>query len=97
MTTKRRVKKEIDYFVSDLILDCFTYASVTKNPEDAETLEIVSETLSLRNELRDRANHPERRNESDSVKSFYDKLADDLIKGVDTGYDKLRKLAAGRE
>ena len=34
MTSRRRLKKEIDYVVSDLILDCFTYTSLYNKPND---------------------------------------------------------------
>jgi hypothetical protein len=97
MTTRRRIKKEIDYLVSDLILDCFAFANFAKNPDDEATMRVVTETLSLRNQLRDRANHPERRGDAHSVKVFYDQLARELIAGIDSGYDKLGRLAGRSE
>ncbi|HAQ20567.1 MAG TPA: hypothetical protein DCR40_15260 [Prolixibacteraceae bacterium] len=92
MTSRRRLKKEIDYVVSDLILDCITYTNLYQKPNDAEAMEIVQGTLIMRNELRDLANHPEKRAESESVKSHYDNIAKTLIGGVDEGYGKLGKL-----
>jgi hypothetical protein len=92
MTSRRRLKKEIDYVVSDLILDCFTYINLYQKPNDAETLEIVQGSLVLRDELRDLANHPEKRSEGETVKSFYDNIAATLIGGVDEGYGKLGKM-----
>jgi hypothetical protein len=92
MTSRRRLKKEIDYVVSDLILDCFTFTNMSPKPNDEVTLEIVQETLILRNELRDRANHPEKKAESETMKSFYDNIANTLIGGVEEGYVKLGKL-----
>ncbi len=92
MTSRRRIKKEIDYVVSDLILDCLTYTHLYKKPNDEEALQILQGTLVLRNELRDLANHPEKRGESDSVKSHYDNIAKTLIGGVEEGYGKLGKL-----
>ena len=41
MTSKRRLKKEIDYVVSDLILDCFTYTSLYEKPNDEAALLII--------------------------------------------------------
>ncbi len=92
MTSRRRIKKEIDYVVSDLILDCLTYTHLYKKPDDEEALQIVQGTLILRNELRDLANHPEKKSESESVKSHYDNIAKTLIGGVEEGYEKLGKL-----
>jgi hypothetical protein len=92
MTSRRRIKKEIDYVVSDLILDCLTYTHLYKKTDDEEALQIVQGTLILRNELRDLANHPEKKSESESVKSHYDNIAKTLIGGVEEGYGKLGKL-----
>jgi hypothetical protein len=92
MTSRRRLKKEIDYVVSDLILDCLTYTSLYQKPNDPEALEIVQGALILRNELRDLTNHPEKKGESETVKSHYDNIAATLIGGVDEGYGKLGKM-----
>ena len=92
MTSRRRLKKEIDYVVSDLILDCFTYTSLYQKPNDAQALEIIQESLTLRNELRDLANHPEKIDKSESKKSFYDNIANTLVGGVEEGYIKLGKM-----
>lgn len=91
MTSRRRLKKEIDYVVSDLVLDCFTYTNLYQKPNDEEALQIVQDTLTLRNQLRDQANHPEKKGDSTS-KSYYDNLAKTLLEGVDAGYEKLGKL-----
>ena len=92
MTTRRRLKKEIDYVVSDLILDCITYTNLYQKPNDEEALQIVQDTLVMRNSLREQVNHPEQRNNSETPKSFYDNIAKTLIVGVDEGYGKLGKL-----
>jgi hypothetical protein len=92
MTSRRRLKKEIDYVVSDLILDSITYTNLYQKPNDTEALQIVQDTLILRNKLRDEANHPENKGKSGTVKSYYDNIAKTLVEGVDEGYGKLGKL-----
>jgi len=92
MASKQRLKKEIDYIVSDLILDCFTYTGLHQKPNDEEVLQIVQDTLVLRNELRQQVNHPEKKSESQTVKNFFDNIAKSLLEGVDNGYQKLEKL-----
>ncbi len=92
MASRRRLKKEIDYIVSDLILDCFTYTNMHQKPNDEEAMQIVQDTLALRNDLRNKSNHPEMKGESMSSKSYYDMLAKTLLEAVDSGYDKLGKL-----
>jgi len=68
-----------------------------QKPNDAQTQEIIQQTLSLRNELRDLANHPEKKNKAETRKHFYDNVADTLIAGVDEGYLKLGKLMNPQE
>jgi len=92
MTTRRRLKKEIDYVVSDLILDSMTYANLKQKPNDEEALQIVNETIELRNKLRNKANHPEQKENTETAKTFYDNIATTLVESVDKGYTKLGKL-----
>lgn len=92
MTTRRRLKKEIDYVVSDLILDCMTYANLNQTPNDEETIKIVQDTMELRHDLRHMANHPELRGNSETPKTYYDTISKTLLEGVDKGYKKLGKL-----
>jgi hypothetical protein len=92
MASRQRLKKEIDYIVSDLILDCFTFANLQQNPNDEAVLKIVQDTLTMRNELRLQVNHPEKRDASQSVKSYFDNIAKVLIDRVEEGYEKLGKM-----
>lgn len=92
MASRRRLKKEIDYLVSDMILDCFTFLSLDQKSKNEEALKVVEQTLSIRNELRDKANHPERKESGTSTKSYYDNIAKSLLEGLDGGYLKLVEL-----
>ena len=92
MTSRRRLKKEIDYVVSDLIIDSITYTNLYQKPNDKDALQIVQDTLALRHKLRDEANHPEKKGKSGTVKSYYDNIAKCLMDGVDEGYAKLGKM-----
>lgn len=92
MTNKRRLKKEIDYLVSDLIYDCFTFLGLYESADNSEAMQVVQNTLIVRNELRDKANHPEKREAGVSVKSHYDAIARQLVSTLDEGYSKLGKL-----
>jgi len=91
MTSKRRIKKEIDYVVSDLVLDCFTYINLYQGSKDEEAMQIVQRILVLRNQLRNQANHPEKK-EGGKSKAYYDQIAKTLISGIDDEYSKLKQL-----
>ncbi len=92
MASRQRLKKEIDYVVSDLILDCFTFNNLQQKPNDEAVSQIVQDTLAMRNTLRYQVNHPESKATTQTVKSYFDNIAKVLIDNVDESYAKLGKL-----
>lgn len=92
MASRQRLKKEIDYIVSDLVVDCFTFINMRQKAENDDVLLIIQDTLNLRGDLRDQANHPENKAEGQSTKSYYDNIAKVLIDSVESSYAKLSKL-----
>jgi hypothetical protein len=92
MASRQRLKKEIDYIVSDLVVDCFTFMTMQQEPNKPEVLQIVQDTLNLRNELRFQANHPGNKGESQSTKNYYDNIAKVLVDSIEESYQKLGKL-----
>ncbi len=92
MASIQRLKKEIDYIVSDLVVDCFTFMTMQQEPNKPEVLQIVQDTLNLRNELRHQANHPENKEASQSTKNYYDNIAKVLVDSIEGNYQKLGKL-----
>ncbi len=94
MASKQRLKKEIDFIVSDLVIDCFTFMTMQQNTENPEILKIVEDTLNLRNELRFKVNHPETKEETQTVKSYYDNIAKVLVSSIEGSYEKLGAFVA---
>jgi len=92
MASRQRLKKEIDYVVSDLILDCFTFINMRAKTENEDVLQIVQESLNLRGDLLNQVNHPENKTETQTVKSYFDNIAKVLIDSVEESYVKLGKL-----
>jgi len=92
MASRQRLKKEIDYVVSDLILDCFTFINMRAKTENEDVLQIVQDTLNLRGDLINQVNHPENKTETQTVKSYFDNIAKVLIDTVEESYVKLGKL-----
>lgn len=92
MASRRRLKKEIDYVVSDLILDCFTFINMRAKTENEDVLQIVQESLNLRGDLIEQVNHPESKSEKQTVKNYFDNIAKVLIDTVEESYVKLGKL-----
>ena len=92
MASRQRLKKEIDYVVSDLILDCYTFINMRSKTENEDVLQIVQDTLTLRNSLRDQVNHSESKDVKQTVKNYFDNIAKVLIDTVEESYVKLGKL-----
>jgi hypothetical protein len=92
MTTRRRLKKEIDYVISDLVLDCMTYTHLYNKPNDENALKIIQDTMEMRNRLRDEVNHPEQKDNAMTTKSYYNNIAKTLLAEVNNGYSQLGKL-----
>jgi len=92
MASRQRLKKEIDYIVSDLVYDCFTFINMRQQENNEDVLQIVQDTLTTRNDLRVKSNHPEYKAEGQSTKNYYDEIAKELVSNVEGSYEKLSKM-----
>lgn len=92
MASRQRLKKEIDYVVSDLIIDCYTFNNLQQKPNDEVVNQIISDTLAMRNNLRSRVNHPESKKVTETKKAYFDQIAKELIDSVEASYEQLGKL-----
>ena len=92
MASIRDLKKDIDYLVSLVVVDCFQYVTYFDNADKEAAYKIVENILAERNELRKRANHPDGKDNPKLVKKFYHKVAEDLMKACDKAYAELGAL-----
>ncbi len=91
MASRRRLKKDIDYLCFEVIADCYNFSSL--HPENREkTMEIIRKTVSNRNELIARVNHPDGKDNPKMVKQHYKAVFNDLMKGTDEAFTDLSKL-----
>jgi len=87
MASIRHIKKDIDYLISEVISDCWTFMYLYPEKKQEEALAIVNETIDLRNNLIERANHPEGK-----AKDHYKAIFKDLLTGVDASFKKISEL-----
>ncbi|MDR3180487.1 MAG: hypothetical protein LBT61_00975 [Prevotellaceae bacterium] len=87
MASIRKIKKDIDYLISEVISDCCTFMALYPEKKQEEALALINETLDLRNALIVRANHPEGK-----AKAHYHAIFNDLLKGVDDSFQKISAL-----
>lgn len=94
MSSRRDLKKDIDYLIFEVISDCFTYSSVNPNKQDEKVSEIISDAITLRNDLVARVNHPDGKDNPKILKSFYKAVEKDLMQGVNSLFGRLSALSA---
>ena len=91
MASRKNLKKDIDYLITDLILDC--YSCMEEHPEKDFSMyeEIINEAIGLKEDLVERINHfgPEKHGGS---KAYFLNIKKDLILGVTQAYDKLKTI-----
>lgn len=93
MANLRNLKKDIDYLVGQVVLDCFDYIYSTPNADAEGAYAIIGEVLVMRNQLRNRTNHPDGKDNRKLTKQYYQRIGKELVVGCDQCYDKLGKLA----
>ncbi len=89
MASIRRLKKAIDFMVSDLVIDCMSYVVLNPQVNEAAVSEIIRSALSLGDSLRDQANHPDGKDNPKLIRAYYNEIGKKLVAGIDDGYDKL--------
>ncbi len=93
MASVRRLKKDIDYLVFEVISDCFTFGSVHPDEKEDEVTGILSEAVSLRNDLIHRVNATAKV-DPQAVKTHFQSIKKDLFLGVDDLFKRLSAIAA---
>jgi hypothetical protein len=77
MSSKRKLKKDINYVTFELLAEAFTLRSFSKGIEDEKFESVLSELVNKRNDLIARINHPVL-NEKESPAQYYSKLRTEL-------------------
>lgn len=83
MASVKRIKKDVDYVISEVISDCYTCIVLNENVEKSVVFGIIEEAVDLRNSLIDRINHPAEKNNKGLVKKHYYLIRENMFEGVD--------------
>jgi hypothetical protein len=92
MATVRRLKKDIDYLIFEVISDCFNYGSMHPEEKAEEVTGIISDAVELRNDLIRRVNNPLRSDNPKEVRSHFRLVQKDLVVGADKLFGRLSAL-----
>lgn len=96
MASIRRLKKEIDYLVSELVIDCLSYSNLYAEANKDEAFLIIKEMLEVRTQVRNLANHPDGKDNRKLVRAHYRAATAKLGQGLENGYQRLEKLMANK-
>ncbi|QKG79647.1 hypothetical protein [Tenuifilum thalassicum] len=92
MASRRNLKKDIDYLMSEVISDCYTYMLIHGEKKRDEAIAIIESILEKRNDLIHRIKHPENKSDKKAVKAHYKAIHEDLLKAIDESFSKLSEL-----
>lgn len=92
MGSIRRLKKEIDTRVYEILSDCFTFAEVHPSVKSDELDGIISDAVNFRNDLIHRVNNPDQPGDPKGIKVHYQMINRDLDSGVDKLCERLSSV-----
>ena len=79
MANIKNLKKKINTLVDELIGDCQLFISCTKdNAKKDKAFDIIKKAVIVHNQLLDRANHPDGKDNQKLVKQHYTSIHNDL-------------------
>jgi hypothetical protein len=93
MGSVRKLKKEIDSRIFEVISDCFTYSELNPGMKSDEVSEIISDAVNLRNDLMHRVNNPDRTADPKGIKAHYQLVSSDLVAGSDKLFERLSSVS----
>jgi hypothetical protein len=74
-----------------VLSDCYTLAYLNPDKKDG-AMEIINEAVGFRNQLFERANKPNGKEDKKLVRSHYKSLSKDLIVGLDAFFKRISEL-----
>lgn len=92
MPSIRKLKKDIDLLIFEVISDCFTFGTLHPDNQPEEVSGIITDAVSLRNDLIHRVNNPAGSEDPKALKSHYRLIEKDLFVGADKLCSRLSAL-----
>jgi predicted HAD superfamily phosphohydrolase len=93
MASIRSLKKDIDFLFFEVISDCFMFTSLHDGPKKAEVQDLIEEAVTTRNEMIDRVNHPDGKDNPAIVRTYYAALRKELFEKVDDYFERLSAIS----
>jgi len=88
MASIRKLKKDIDFLVQEVISDCCTFMYLYPQKKREEAIQIIEDAVELRNKLYAEVNNPQ----ENPKKAYYKAVNKELFEGVDALFQKISEL-----
>ncbi len=92
MASKRNIKKDIDYLVSEVISDCYTYLYLHNEANKDKVVSIIEDVVNKRNDFFQRVNNPDKAMDKKQTRQHYKAIYSDLLSTVDNSFTQLSEL-----
>jgi hypothetical protein len=89
MANLRKIKKDIDYLVDEVVTDCYMYLYFNPNKNVEGVEKILLAAVNLRNNLYDKVNTTPEKN----VKQYYKSISKELLEGIDALFNEVSNLS----
>lgn len=97
MSSRRDLKKDIDYIIAEVISDCFTFLEFNQGEKEDEVTAILNDAVNLRNDLIARVNNPDGKDNPKILKAFYKSVVNDLYTESNKLFERLSSLIPGKK
>ncbi len=91
MANLRRLKKDIDYCLEELVFDC-DMAICFQPSKEKEIFEVMQEAVALRNNLFSKAMNPAEPHNRSLVRKHYAALRREIVNSFEEMFEKLSKV-----
>ncbi len=93
MANIRKLKKEVDSCVYEVISDCLTYSALNSEKDPADITELISEAVLLRNTIFHKINTPVAESEGVNQKKHFQEIRREFSVGIDELFGRLSSLS----
>ncbi len=94
MATLREIKKDIDYIVNEVVIDCYL-ALHFHDGKQKEIVGVMQDAVDLRNELFEMVNNPAEKHNRSLVRKHYAFIRSQMADRVEGLFDKLASVVNG--
>ncbi|MBI5217459.1 MAG: hypothetical protein HY958_00825 [Bacteroidia bacterium] len=93
MASRKNLKKDINYLENEVISDCFAYMYVHPDKNKDKVMNIIEESVQVRNELVSKINKAKLEKDPKKVKDYFKEIRKEMFENIDNSFQNLSKLS----